>query len=138
MRTSQGCARSLKDTIRVCMLKPMRIAVGLGNPLNKWANQKTKALNLVIKEKAANQVTDETSIHEIIEERVIKGQESEYTKGIFNMGEYGLSPEYERYAVRLLQWAQERPKEQQGHIKTVFGAPVTFRQEERALCESGR
>ena len=121
MRTSQGCARSLKDTIRVCMLKPMRIAVGLGNPLNKWANQKTKALNFVMKEKAANQVTDETSIHEIIEERVIKGQESEYNKGIFNMGEYSLSPEYERYAVSLLQWAQKRPKATRAHQDSVWG-----------------
>lgn len=133
MRTYQGSARSLKDTIKVCILKPVRIAAGLGNPPNKWSNQRTESLNLVIKEQAANQVTDQTAIHEIIEERVVKQQESEYTKAIFNMGEYRLSPAYERYAVSPLQWTQKTPEQQQEHIKKVFGAPVTFQQEDNVI-----
>ena len=37
--TSKGRHRSMKDTLQHCMLKPVRIAAGLGNLPNKWDNR---------------------------------------------------------------------------------------------------
>ena len=82
MLTEKGRVRSLKETLKECMLKSVRIAAGLGNPPNKWDNQRTEAMNNVIKEEADHQVCDQAAIHEIPEERVIKQQESEYVIAI--------------------------------------------------------
>ncbi|CAB3990578.1 Hypothetical predicted protein [Paramuricea clavata] len=68
------------------MLKPVRVLAGLGNPPNKWTNQQTESLNTIIKEEAGNQVTDQATIHEILEERIFSQQENEYIKAVFNMG----------------------------------------------------
>ena len=87
MVTSKGRHRSMKDTLQHCMLKPVRIAAGLGNPPNKWDNQRTESVNNIIKEAADNHVTDQATIHEILESQVIQQQENEYIKAIYNMGE---------------------------------------------------
>lgn len=92
MVTKRGRVRSLKETLKECMLKPVRIAAGLGNPPNKWDNQRTEVMNNVIKEEADYQVSDQAAIHEILEARVIQQQENEYIKAIYNAGEYRLSP----------------------------------------------
>ena len=67
MLTTKGRHRSMKTTLKLCMLKSTRIAAGLGNPPNKWDNQRTESLNNVIKEAAENQVTDQASILETLE-----------------------------------------------------------------------
>lgn len=94
MLTEKGRVRSLKETLKEYMLRPVRIAAGLGNPPNEWDNQRTEAINNVIKEEADHQVSDQAAIHEILEARVIKQQESEYVKAIYNTGEYRLSPPF--------------------------------------------
>jgi len=69
--------RSLKDTLELCMLKSVCTAAGLGDSPNKWSNQRTESLNNVIKEEANNHVTDQATIHEIIQ-KLVKDQEEEY------------------------------------------------------------
>lgn len=88
---TSGRVRSLRETIRQCMLKPVRIAAGLGDPPNKWSNQRTESMNNVIKEANENQISDQVKIHEVIESRVFKQQENEYIKALYNTGEYRLS-----------------------------------------------
>ena len=63
----KGRARSLKETLKQCMLKPVRVAAGLGIPPNKWDNQRTESLNNVIRVEADNQVSDQAAIHEILD-----------------------------------------------------------------------
>ena len=92
MLTEKGRVCSLKETLKECMSRPVRIAAGLGDPQNKWDNQRTESINIVVKEEADHQVSDQVAIHEILEARVIKQQESEYVKAIYNTGEYRLSP----------------------------------------------
>ena len=92
MLTTKGRHRSMKTTLKLCMLKSTRIAAGLGNPPNKWDNQRTESLNNVIKEAAENQVTNQASIHETLESEFIQQQENEYIKAIYNMGQYRLAP----------------------------------------------
>lgn len=67
MLTEKGRVHSLKETLKECMLRPVRIAAGLGNPPNKWDNQRTEAINNVIKEEADHRVSDKAAIHEILE-----------------------------------------------------------------------
>lgn len=66
MLTEKGRLRSLKGTLKECMLRPVRVAAGLGNPPNKWDNQRTEAMNSVVKEEADHQISDQAAIHEIL------------------------------------------------------------------------
>ena len=66
MLTEKGRLRSLKRTLKECMLRPTRVAAGLGNPPNKWDNQNTEAMNNIVKEAADHQVSDQAAIHEIL------------------------------------------------------------------------
>lgn len=124
MVTNKGRHRSMKATLKFCMLKPIRIAAGLGNPPNKWDNQRTESLNNVIKEAAENQVTDQATIHEILEAEVIQQQEQEYIKAIYGMGEYRLAPEFQAYSVTPLAWSQKTPEQQRQHVQKVLKVPL--------------
>ena len=121
MVTSKGRHRSMKATLQHCMLKTVRIAAGLGNPPNKWDNQRTESLNNIIKEAADNHVTDQATIHEILETQVIKQQENEYIKAIYNMGEYRLAPEFEKFSVSPVVWSQKTPEQQREHVRKALG-----------------
>ena len=107
MVTSKGRHRSMKDTLQHCMLKTVKIAVGLGNPPNKWDNQRTESINNTIKEAADNHVTDQATIHEILETLVIQQQENEYIKVTYNMGEYRLAPEFQKFSDSPVVWSQK-------------------------------
>ena len=125
MLTTKGRHRSMKTTLKLCMLKSTRIAAGLGNPPNKWDNQRTESLNNVIKEAAENQVTDQASIHETLESEVIQQQENEYIKAIYNMGQYRLAPEFQKFSVSPFVWSQKTPEQQREHAKKVFKVPIS-------------
>ena len=125
MVTTKGRHRSMKSTLKFCMLKPTRIAAGLGNPPNKWDNQRTESLNNVIKEASDNQVTDQATIHEILESEVVQQQENEYIKAIYSMGEYRLAPEFQKFAVTPLVWSQKTPAQQREHVEKVLKVPMS-------------
>lgn len=84
MLATKSRDRSMVDTLQHCMLKPVRIAAGLGNPPNKWDNQRTESINNVVKKAADNHVTDQATIHEILESQVIQQKENKYIKAIYN------------------------------------------------------
>lgn len=130
MLTEKGRVRSLKETLKECMLRPVRIAAGLGNPPNKWDNQRTEAINNVINEEADHQVSDQAAIHEILEARVIKQQESEYVKAIYNTGEYRLSPPFRHLAVSPLEWSAKTDEQKRQHIQKVLkGADISCKRD---------
>jgi len=79
----------------------------------------------VIKEAAENQVTDQASIHETLESEVIKQQENEYIKAIYNMGQYRLAPEFQKFSVSPFVWSQKTPEQQREHAKKVFKVPIS-------------
>lgn len=78
--TSSGHLQNLREIICQCMLKPVRTAAGLGDPANKWSNQRTESMNSMLKEANENQISYQVSIHKVIETRVVKQQESEMSK----------------------------------------------------------
>ena len=124
MATNKGRHRPMKATLKFCMLKAIRIAAGLGNPPNKWDNQRTESLNNVIKEAAENQITDQATIHEILEAEVIQQQEQEYIKAIYGMGGNRLAPEFQAYSVTPLAWSQKTPEQQRQHVQKVLKVPL--------------
>ena len=125
MVTSKGRHRSMKYTLQHCMLKNVRIAAGLGNPPNKWDNQQTESINNIIKEAADNHVTDQATIHEILETQDIQQRENEYVKAIYNMGEYRLAPEFQTFSVSPVARSQKTPEQQQEHVRKVLsGVPM--------------
>ena len=118
---TRGRARSLKDTLKRCMLKAVRTDAGLGDPPNKWSNQRTESMNNVIKEANQNQISDQVGIHEVIEKNVIRQQENEYIKAIFNAGEYRLAERYKAYSVSPLQWSQKTKEQRKQYVKQFLG-----------------
>ena len=50
---------SLVDTFKVCTNKNDRIAAGLGNPPNKFNNQRTESMNSVVKEAIGTRYSDQ-------------------------------------------------------------------------------
>ena len=66
------------------ILIEVRVAVGLGNPLNKWENNRMESLNLAIKEQIYNNAA---------KEKVFGQQLEEVVKGIYRMGKYYLVEE---------------------------------------------
>lgn len=130
MQTTRGRVRSLKETLKQCMLKPVRTNAGLGDPPNKWSNQRTESMNNVIKEANQNQISDQVRIHEVIENNVIKQQENEYIKAIYNTGEYRLAPKYKTYSVSPLHWSQKTEEQRKQHVKRVLGGHLDRNSEE--------
>ena len=66
------------------ILIEVRVAAGLGNPLNKWENNRMESLNLAIKEQIYNNAA---------KEKVFGQQLEEVVKGIYRMGKYYLVEE---------------------------------------------
>ena len=120
MLKKEGRIRSLKDTLKLCMLKPVRIASGLGNPPNKCVNQRTESLNLVVKEAIGNQTTDQVTFHEKIYENIFLAQESECRKAIYGYGEYRLAESFKKYQVEALTWFQMTYEQQELHLRKLF------------------
>jgi len=87
LTSSKGRIRPLSETMKKCMLKPVRVAAGLGNPPNKYQNQRSEALNTVIKEEAKKEAVDQASIHEIVEKWIVDVQREELVKAIYGIGE---------------------------------------------------
>ena len=50
------------DTLLLCILDA-QIEAGLGNPPNKFDNQRAQSINLVAKENLDHLFTDQTSVH---------------------------------------------------------------------------
>ena len=103
------------------MLKTVRTTAGLGDPPNKWSNQRTEAMNNVIKEANNNQISDQVTIHEVIEGQVIKQQQNEYIKAIYNTGEYRLAQQYKRYSVSPLNGHKRRRSKKKNMLNVCLG-----------------
>ena len=115
-----GRQRCLLDTMSLCMLKPVRVAAGLGNPPNKWVNNVTEALHNVIKEELNHDALDVVAFLEKVKERVFDQQLTELIRGIQGMGEYRLAPTMQSYAVTPTQWTEMTTEQRKAHVKKVL------------------
>ena len=55
LKMTKGRNRSIPETIKKCMLMPVRRSANLGNPPGKFTNNTTESLTLVIKEEQHHQ-----------------------------------------------------------------------------------
>ena len=103
LSSSEGRLRPFSESMKKCMLRPVRVAAGLGNPPNKWQNQRTEAYNNVLKEEISRQKTDQVTTHDLIEKHVVQHHLDKLVKAIYQMGEYRLSADYNHLEVDSLQ-----------------------------------
>ena len=133
LHSSEGRLRPLSESMKKCMLRPVRVAAGLGNPPNKWQNQTTEACNNVIKEEISRQKTDQVTIHELIENRVVQPHLDELVKAIYQMGENRLSESYSHLQVDPLQWSQMTPQQRDARITKVLGCTLPSKRTDEAI-----
>ena len=119
--TQRGRLRPLSATLKHCMMKPVRVSAGLGNPPNKWHNQRTEAMHNVLKEEAHGEIIDQARIHEIVNERIVQQQKSEFVKALRGIGEYRLALDYSNLAIDPVRWAQMTPQQRSAYVKKAIG-----------------
>ena len=76
----------------------------MGNPPNKWVNNRMESLNLVIKEQINNNAGDMVTFSEAVKEKAFDQQLEELVKEILGIGQYRLVEELSRYQVDPVRW----------------------------------
>ena len=102
------------------MLTVVRVAAGLGNPPNKWVNNRMESLNLVIKEQINNNAVDMVTFLEAVKENVFDQQLEELVKGIYWMGEYRLVEELSSYQVDPVRWVSMTTDQRKALVEKVM------------------
>jgi hypothetical protein len=121
LHSKTGRIRTIIETLKECMSTNVRVSAGLGNPPNKWTNQRAESMNSILKEELGSQETDLVNLHELLYKRVAEQQETELTKAIFKMGEYRLSDMFKHFEVDPSVWCQKGASQREAYIKKVFG-----------------
>jgi hypothetical protein len=109
--------------VKETMLKPVRIAAGLGNPPATYRTNDNECFNSVLKrdlqweKKSWDEMATElrTSV-----ERTYR----EMQKAVYGMGEYRLAPEFNHLAIRSDVWIQKTKEQRQIHLNKVFKQKV--------------
>lgn len=125
--------RSLKETFRKCMGREIRITAGLGNPPNKYDNQRAESINSTLKESLGSHFVDQASVHDLVYENVVVPQEKELVKAIYGHGEYRLAPAFKHLAIHPLKWAGMTEQQKQHHINRVFHCKMNISEEKPIL-----
>jgi hypothetical protein len=97
--------RPLSETLKKCMLRPVRTAAGLGNPPIRYSNRDTsKCVNdaIALLELESSDSVDLVKVHETIKLKAVDSQLTEFVKAMYNMGELRLGKEYQHLKVSLL------------------------------------
>ena len=98
----------------------VRVAAGLGNPPNKWVNNRMESLNLVIKEQINNNAVDMVTFLEAVKEKVFDQQLEELVKGIYGIGEYRLVEELSSYQVDPVRWVSMTTDQRKALVEKVM------------------
>jgi hypothetical protein len=120
LHATSGRTRSIIDTIKRCMSREACVAAGLGNPPNKFTNQRAESMNSVLKEEIGKETTDMLVLHELVYERIVKQQRNEFAKAVFKMGEYHLASEFKHLEVEPSVWCHKSGEQKESYLKKVF------------------
>lgn len=124
LKMTKGRNRSIPETIKKCMLKPVRRSANLGNPPGKFTNNTTESLNLVIKEEQHHQSLDICTFLENIKEKVFEQQKGEMIKAVYRTGEYRLCEEMQNLSVSPYDWQQMNVDQRKAILKKIFSSNV--------------
>jgi hypothetical protein len=116
--------RSLKENTLKCMGREVRIEGGLGNPPNKYENQRAESINNVLKQ-AVGGFVDQAAVHDVVYTKVVLPQERECIKAISCQGEYRLSNDFKHFEVQPSRWLTMTPEQRQQHVKKLL-SPSTL------------
>ena len=125
--------RPLKDTLLKSMGKEVRIAAGLGNPPNKFDNQRAESINNILKDSIGNQFVDQSAVHDMVYENVVKPQESELVKAFYGSGEYKLVDSLGHFEVSNMRWKCMTEHQRKNHTNKVLHCTIEETRPERAI-----
>ena len=83
--------------------------------MDKSVRIAAESMNSVVKESIGTRYSDQATVHEIVYNTVIKPQERELIKAIYEHGEYRLHPTFKHFEVNPLKWQQK-----ENHITKVL------------------
>lgn len=115
--------RPLKETLLLCMGKQVRIDAGLGNPPNKFNNQRAESMNSVLKESLGNIFVDQASVHDLVHANIVLPQEREMIKALYGQGEYRLAKQFKHLEVSPQVWRSMSEHQRELKIKKLFLVP---------------
>ena len=72
--------------MKKCMLRPIRVAAGLGNPPRQMAKPENRGIQHCYKRGDFQTKTDQVTIHDLIEKRVVQSYLDELVKAIYPDG----------------------------------------------------
>lgn len=79
------------------MGREKRVDAGLGNPPNKFDNQRAESMNNVLKESLGSRFLDQSSVHDFVYENLVIPQERELVKDIYGHREYRLATPFKNF-----------------------------------------
>ena len=124
MSSTKLRVRPLKDTLMVCMARSVRVAAGLGDPPNKFHNQRAESINNVLKEEMGHVKVDQVALHELVEANMVDQQYEELSKALYGMGEYRLAHDFKYLQKHPVQWRTMKPEQREKFISSVLGKGV--------------
>jgi len=123
LETRRGRHRSLLDSMKKCMLRPVRSAAGLGDPPNQWTNNASECMHNVMKESLNKDVLDCATFLERVKEKVFRQQFNEMVRGIRGLGEYRLVKRKKHLQVNVTEWMQMSEKQRESKIISILHSP---------------
>ena len=133
--TTKGRARSVKDTLRLCMLKSARVQGGLGDPPNQCVTQRIESVHNVVKDSIGRQGVDQVRVHELIFENVFKQQEMEYIRAIRGQGSYRLCAPHDKLAVDPVQWYGMTPDQRESLSRECLAGALKKKVRQKGLLK---
>lgn len=135
LNTTEMRVRSVKDAIKVCMLKQVRTAAGLGCPPNRITNNIAESMNNVLGEGVERRKLEQAELHEVVEERIIDQQLKEMTRAIQGLGEYRLADNIKHLACTPNEWSKMTPEQRRALNSKVLKCDVQPDEDAETDCD---
>ena len=127
MESTSLRVRSLKDSLLQTMGAAVRTAAGLGDPPNKYTQQRAECINNTVKEALDQQKLDQATLHEKVLDNVIVPQDAEFAKSLFPHGEFRLAEKLRKHQVVPQKWASMSQDLKHCLVSKVFGRGINIR-----------
>ena len=113
--------KNCKDTVKMSMLKPVRVVAGLGNPPQPFYTNDVESHNSVIKQHVKYAAQE---LPQFVEKMkgLIATQKEEIERAVVGMGEYRLANTFKSLAVDTHKYLQRSEKQREKALKPIFSA----------------
>ena len=111
------------STIRHCMLKDLRISVGLGSPPAMYSTNSCESLNAVIKRKVDYKESEWPKFNDQMKE-LVDGQREDAIRALSGRGAYRLCEQYKSFCVPAQRWVKMTPDQRKKLLKKFDSADI--------------